>query len=333
MTDATNATIAQTNARKPRITIPCFLQVLSAMQFARLVPSPVQDACGMMVIAPSGTLKSQLLMHLQRCYPATCICDSNWHYGKLLKMREAFYNGAVRSIIIPELASIYAGDPRTGGRMEAMLQQLAGEGCISTNEADSRWQRYEMRASVFAAMTPAFAARKHQFWEEGFHRRFLWAHLAMENEEILLDYLTAGKQADLDPIRPIVEPPERFIPDTMSYNDRSFVRTLLSGQKVFGPNHTRFTFLWRTAAVLKWHFHRIRSKESWQETLRRFAVCLDERAALLVVPDEPQAMKYRKLTELAMLHHPRKRRKKPRSLAAAAGATVADTPPITEVKQ
>ena len=263
----------------------------------------------MMVVAPSGSLKSQLLMHLQRCYPSTCICDSNWHFGKLLKMKDAFYNGAVRSIVIPELASLYAGDPRTGGRMEAMLQQLAGEGCISTNSADSRWERYEMRASVFGAMTPAFATRKHPFWEEGFHRRFLWAHLAMENEEILLDYLTAGKQADLD-VRPIVEPPERFIPNTLDYADRSFVRTLLSSQKAFGPNHTRFTFLCRTAAVLKWHYHRINNKRDWKVTLKAFSVCLSENAALLVVPDEPESVKYRKKQEVSLLHQLATRAKK-----------------------
>jgi hypothetical protein len=329
MLSSPTTTIAQTNLKKPRITIPTFLGTLSAMHFARLVVSPVQDASGMMLVAPSGTLKSQLLMHLQRCYPSTCICDSNWHYGKLLKMREAFYNGAVRSIVIPELASIFAGDPRTGGRMEAMLQQLAGEGCISTNEADSRWQRYEMRATIFGAMTPAFAARKHQFWEEGFHRRFLWAHLAMENEEILLDYLTAGRQADLD-VRPIIEPPERFIPDTMTYSDRAFVRTLLSAQKAFGPNHTRFTFLCRTAAVLKWHLHRIGSRESWAKLLKDFSVCLDERAALLVVPDEPESMKYRKLSEIALLHKPKRHKKK-----AKANGLTHDEPtktPTTEAK-
>jgi hypothetical protein len=312
------ATIAASNKNKPRIAIPDFLEVISAMHFARLVVSPVQDASGLMVVAPSGTLKSQLLMHLQRCYPSTCVCDSNWHYGKLLRMKDAFYNGAIRSIVIPELASIYAGDPRTGGRMEAMLQQLAGEGCVSTNEADSRWERYEMRATVFGAMTPRFADRHNKLWEEGFHRRFFWAYLIMENEEILLDYLTAGKQADLD-VRPIVEPPERFIPDSLEYKDRAFIRSLLAGQKAFGPNHTRFTFLCRTAAVLKWHYHRIGARRSWQDTIKRFSVCLADKAALLVVPDEPQALRYRKKEEASLLNIARRRKskRKPKPVATA----------------
>lgn len=317
--------------KKPHITIPDFLEVLSALHFASMVPAPVQDASGLMLIAPSGSLKSQLLMHLQRAYPNSCICDSNWHYGKLLNMREAFYNGAIRSIVIPELASIYAGDPRTGGRMEAMLQQMAGEGSITTNEKDSRWERYEMRACVFAAMTPGFARRKHPFWEEGFHRRFLWVHLAMANEEVLLDYLTAGRQANLH-VSPIVEPPEHFIPDMLTYAEKRYVRGLLSEQKDFGPNHTRFTFLCRACSVLKWHYQRSNARKNWRDTIRRFSVCLSKHAALLVVPDEPQSMRYRKSEERQQLVSGRKKKTKkrrkslPQTEVKVNGAAGADYP-------
>jgi hypothetical protein len=320
---------------KPRITIPTFLHVYSAMHFARLVPAPIQDASGMMLVAPSGSLKSQLLMHLQRMYPTTCICDSNWHYGKLLKMRAAFYNGTFRSIVVPELASIYAGDPRTGGRMEQALQQLAGEGCVATNEKDSRWERYEMRVSVYGAMTPEFATRKHQFWEEGFHRRFLWAHLAMENEEVLLDYLTAGKQADIDvPI--IVEPPEKFIPDVLSYKEKMFVRELLGSQKDFGPNHTRYMFLCRTASVMKWHHQRTGSKLSWMKVLKDFSVCLSSRAALLIVPEEPDAVAYRKVQEKIALKaqiEPIKKEKKPHAIRSKAKVKRLEKVPRTAKKK
>jgi hypothetical protein len=297
------------NSDKPRIAIPDFLMTLSAMHFGRLVPSPVQDAGGLMVTAPSGALKSQLLMHLQRTYPTTCVCDSNWHYGKLMKMRASFYNGTIRSIVVPEMASIYAGDPRTSGRIEQALQQLAGEGCHATHERDSRWERYEMRASVFAALTPDFASMHNKRWEEGFHRRFVWAFLAMENEEVLMDYLTAGKQADLySP--PIIEPPERFIPDTLKYEDRMYVRSLLGSQKGFGPNHTRFVFLCRTAAVLKWHFQRTGNRQSWRELMKRFAATLSEDAALLSIPDEPTSMTFRKSEEKKLLRAAKPKRKK-----------------------
>jgi hypothetical protein len=295
---------------RPRITIPDFLDVLSALHFASLVPCPVRDASGLMLIAPSGTLKSQLLMYLNRAYPNSCICDSNWHYGKLLEMRESFYNGRVRSIVIPELSSVYAGDPRTGSRMEAMLQQMAGEGSLTTNEADSRFERYEMRATIFAAMTPGWVKKKHRYWVEGFHRRFLWAHLAMENEEVLLDYLMAGKQVDLH-VFPIVEPSEGFVPDEISYQEKRIIRSMLLGQKDFGPHHTRFMLMCRAAAVLKWHYHRTGSRKTWLETFQRFAVCLSkESAALLTIPDEPNALKFRKEQEHQQLESQRRRKKK-----------------------
>lgn len=298
-------------ASGPHITIPAFLEGLSALHFARLVPSPIQDASGLMLIAPSGSLKSQLLMHLQRAYPSSCIADSNWHYGKLLKMKAAFYNGTIRSIVVPEMSSIYAGDPRTGGRIEAMFMQMAGEGSVATNEKDSRWERYEMRGTIFAAMTPDFASLKHQFWEQGFHRRFLWAHLAMENEEVLLDYLTANKQADMS-VPLMVEPPEHYIPSILDYKERMFIRDLLSPQKDFGPNHTRFAFLCRAGSALKWHYEQIRSKKSWKETFKEFAACLGRKAALLVIPPEPISVQYRKKMQRDAYKKqaPKKRKKK-----------------------
>jgi hypothetical protein len=282
---------------KPTIEVNDFLEVYCALHFASLVPGPIQDASGMMLVAPSGGMKSSLLMILSTLYPESCICDSNWYYGKLIKMRSAFYNGGKRSIVIPELASLYAGDPRTGGRMEQMLQQLAGEGSITTQEADSRWERYEMRAQVFAAMTPEFARKKNRDWEEGFHRRFLWAHLAMQNDEVLLDYLTAWKRAEIEVSQPIIEPAQKTIPDLLNYGDKMKIRKMLEAQKDFGPNHTRFVFLCRALSVLKWHYRRIGSKKIAMETLKRFSVCLSDHAALLVIPEEPTAVKYRRNEE------------------------------------
>lgn len=236
-------------------------------------------------------------MVLSSLYPDTCVCDSNWYYGKLLKMRGAFYNGGKRSIVIPELQSIYAGDPRTGTRMEQMLQQMAGEGSISTQETDSRWERYEMRAQIFAAMTPEFATKKNRGWEEGFHRRFLWVHLAMQNDEILMDYLTAWRRAEIEVSQPMIEPAQKYIPDLLDYREKMKVRRMLEAQKDFGPNHTRFVFLCRALSVLKWHYRRIGSKKKAFDTLKRFSVCLSKHAALLVIPEEKTAARYRRQEE------------------------------------
>lgn len=282
---------------KPTIKINDFLEVLCAMHFAMLVPSPIQDASGLMLVAPSGSLKSSLLMALSTLYPETCVCDSNWYYGKLLKMRGAFYNGGKRSIIIPELSSIYAGDPRTGGRMEQMLQQMSGEGSVATQAQDSRWERYEMRAQVFAAMTPEFAQKKNQGWEEGFHRRFLWAHMAMENDEVLMDYLTAWKRAEIEVSQPMIEPAQKVIPNLLNYREKMEIRKILEPQKDFGPNHTRYVFTCRALSALKWHYRRINAHRNAMDTFKRFAVCLSNQAALLVVPEEKAATRYRQQVE------------------------------------
>jgi hypothetical protein len=46
----------------PKITIEDFLEVLCGMHFASLVPGPIEDASGLMVVGPSGSLKSSLLI-------------------------------------------------------------------------------------------------------------------------------------------------------------------------------------------------------------------------------------------------------------------------------
>lgn len=283
--------------RKPTITVDTFMEVLCALHFAMLVESPINDSSGLMLIAPSGSLKTSLLMTIPNLYPNSTVCDSNWYYGKLVKMKSLFYNRTARSIVIPELSSVYSGDPRTGGRMEQILQQMAGEGSVATNERDTRWERYEMRAQVFAAMTPEFAAKKHPSWEEGFHRRFLWAHIAMKNEEVLMDYLTDWRRAELEISQPIVEPAQGFIPNLLTYEDKMTIRGLLESQKDFGPNHTRFVFMCRALSVLKWHYKRIGSKKSALKTMRDFSVCLSKRAALLIIPIDETATNYRQQLE------------------------------------
>lgn len=275
----------------PHITLSDFMEVLCALHFASLVVGPIDDNSGLMLVAPSGSLKSSLLMALGNMYSETCVCDSNWYYGKLLKQKALFYNRTRRSLIIPELSSIYAGDPRTGGRMEQMLQQMSGEGSQNTNSTKN--DRYEMRAQVFAAMTPEFEKKKEEGWEEGFRRRFLWVHLAMENDEILLDYLTAWRRAEIELSQPIIEPAQKRIPNMVTYHERQVIRKLLEPQKDFGPNHTRFVFLCRGLAVLKWHYQRVRINRNALDTVKRFAVCLSKDAALLTIPEEESAIKFK----------------------------------------
>jgi hypothetical protein len=286
-----------TDAHKPTVTVDTFMEVLCALHFAMLVPGPINDASGLMLVAPSGSLKTSLLMTIPNLYPNSTVCDSNWYYGKLIKMKAVFYNRTARSIVIPELSSVYSGDPRTGGRMEQILQQMAGEGSMATNERDTRWERYEMRAQIFAAMTPEFAAKKHPAWEEGFHRRFLWAHIAMKNEEVLLDYLTNWRRAELEVSQPIVEPAQGTIPNVLTYEEKMQIRDMLESQKDFGPNHTRFVFLCRALSVLKWHYKRIGSKKLAIKTIEDFSVCLSKKAALLTIPEDQTAIDYRKKIE------------------------------------
>lgn len=279
----------------PHITLADFMEVLCALHFASLVQGPIDDNSGLMLVGPSGSLKSSLLMTLGNLYPETCVCDSNWYYGKLLKQKQLFYNRSRRSLIIPELSSIYAGDPRTGGRMEQMLQQMSGEGSQNTNSEKN--DRYEMRAQVFAALTPEFEKKKSEGWEEGFRRRFLWAHIAMANDEVLLDYLTAWRRAEIEVSQPIIEPAQKRIPNLVTYHERQVIRKLLEPQIDFGPNHTRFVFLCRALSVLKWHYERVKINRSALETIRRFSVCLGKNAALLIIPEEKSAIKFKQEEE------------------------------------
>jgi hypothetical protein len=270
----------------PRLHVQDFLEILCCLHLSSYVPSPIEDAGGFMLIAPSGSMKSSLLAIVNNLYPARCVIDSNWYYSKLLKMAPAFYNRSIRSIIIPELSSIYAGDPRTGARIEAMLQQMAGEGCFSTNEDDSRFQKYEMRATVFGAMTPEFWSRKNKDtrWQEGFHRRFIWGFLAPEDDDVLMDYLQAWRRAEIELSQPPQEPAQQFIPDTLTYEEKGILRKILKPQSNFGPSHARFVVFCKAIAVLKWHYKRMKINKNAIETAKRFSLCLGDKAALLIIP-------------------------------------------------
>lgn len=269
---------------KPKVPISDFMDMLCALHFSSYVPSPIQDAGGIAVVGPSGSLKSTTITSISNLYPSKCICDSNWYFGKLVKMGGSFYNRSIRSIIVPELSSIYAGDPRTSGRIENMFQQMAGEGSYSTNESDSRFCRYEMRATIFFALTPEFASKMNKKWEEGFHRRFLWAFIAMESDEILLDYLISWRRAEIEISKPIMEPATGVIPDLLSDKEKRKVSDLLVNQKVFGPNHTRFVVFSKAISVLRWHYKRMGIKRDAMETAEIFSGCLSEKAALLIIP-------------------------------------------------
>lgn len=272
------------NVDKPLIGVDDFMEMTCALHFSSYVPSPILDAGGMMIVAQSGSLKSSLLTAVSNLYPSKSICDSNWYFSKLTKLSGSFYNRSIRSIIIPELASLYVGDPRTAGRMEQVFQQMAGEGCFSLNDVDSRFARYEMRATIFGALTPEFAAKKHKQWEEGFHRRFLWAHLAMENDDILLDYLIRWKRLELEMSMPIAEPADGVIPDLLTEKEKRKIKDMLLDQAAFGPNHTRFVVFCKATSVLRWHYRRMKIKKEAMETARRFAGCLSDKAAILIIP-------------------------------------------------
>jgi hypothetical protein len=255
------------------------LEAICAIHLSSYVESPVQDRGGLMIVGPAGVLKTTFLDILDE-YP-NAVCSSNLNTQTVVKMLPEAVNGSLRSIVIPDLQAIYAGDPRTSARLEQMIMQLTGEGSRGPSWADSRFQKFKSRCAIFGAMTPDHFERYSNRWEaSGFLRRFLWASYSLSDPEVLMNAIEQWKRADLGAISslPVPQiPGSRSIPDSLTRDERRSIRLWLKHQP--GPHEIQFSMLCRATAALRWSYQQQRVKLNALDTMRAFAETLQKDAA------------------------------------------------------
>ena len=263
------------------VPVESMLEAICAIHMASYVDSPVKDRGGLMLIGPPGVLKTSLLDVVGDNYH-NAISASNLNTTTLLKMQQEFHAGTMRTLILPDVQAIYAGDPRTAGRLEQALMQLAGEGNRGASWQDSRHQRFKSRCTIFGAITIKHYEKMAENWEaSGFLRRFLWSAYSLADPDILMDAIEKWTRADIGSIRVPALPANHSIPDSLSDDERRQIRSWLKHQP--GPHEIQFALLCRATSALRWHYANRRIKKNAIETMREFARTLSKDAALLRV--------------------------------------------------
>jgi len=257
------------------------IETVCGIHLSSYVRSPVSDRGGLMLVGPPGALKTTFLDVLDHYHNS--IATSNWNTTTLVQMLPQMVNGGIRSIVIPDMHAIYAGDPRTAARFEAMIMQLAGEGTRGASWQDSRHQKFISRCTVLGAMTSKHFERHSKGWEDsGLLRRFLWCSYALADPDVLMRALDTWQRADIGSIAAPMLPADTVIEDTLTSAERQQIRSWLKHQPT--PHEIQYALLCRTASALRWCYRTAKVKRDAMKTVRAFAETLQRNAALVTIP-------------------------------------------------
>lgn len=261
------------------------LEAICALHLASYVDGPVKDRGGAMLVGPPGMLKTTFLDVLDLNYH-NVLSASNLNTTTLLKLQGQFFNGTMRSIILPDLQAMYAGDPRTAARLEQAIMQLAGEGNRGASWQDSRFQKFKARCAVFGALTQKHFEQMSNRWEEsGFLRRFLWCGISLADPEALMNAIEDWQRAELGTIKIPDTPGNSVIPESLTKDERRQIRSWLKYQP--GPHEIQMSLMCRAASALRWHYKMHRIKANAMDTMREFAETLQRDAARVVIEKGP----------------------------------------------
>jgi hypothetical protein len=268
-----------------RVSVNTLVEGICAIHMASYVSAPYKDRGGLMLVGPPGVLKTTLLDVLDDNYH-NALSISNSFMGTMKNLQSAFYNGQVRSLCFPDLQSIYAGDPRTAGRIEQMMMQLSGEATRTIGgDSDARYAKFKGYCTIFACMTDTFFASRAAKWEgSGFLRRFLWSSYTLADPEILIRAITQWTRADLGAYRIPEIPTNIYIKENLTHTERREVLSWLRHQPV--PHEIQYQVMCKAICALRWHYERIGYKRDAMQTMHEFSETLQRDAALLVIPEQ-----------------------------------------------
>jgi len=277
--------------KQPTVPVEDMVQGICAIHLSSYVQSPYRDRGGLMIVGPAGVLKTTMLDVLDDNYH-NALSISNAYMQTMRKMAPAFYNNQIRSLSFPDIQSIYAGDPRTSGRIEQMMMQLSAEATRTiAGDQDSRFSKFKGYCTIFGAMTPEFYQQHIERWEgSGFMRRFLWSTYTLSDPDVLMRAIERWCRADMGSIRPPALPTSGIIQDTLDTKERIIIRSWLRYQP--GPHELQFQVLCKATAALRWWYRKIKLRKDAMDTMASFALTLGHDAALLEFPpqfyDEPE---------------------------------------------
>jgi hypothetical protein len=257
------------------------IEALCACHLAAYVPAPVEDRGGVMLVGPPGALKTTFLSALETYH--NTLTASAINTQTLMRSQEDLCSGAIRSIIVPDINALYAGDPRTAARVESTLMQLAGEGTRGASWQDTRHQHFVARATIFGAMTSTHFERHAKSWEDsGFLRRFLWVRYTLADADVLMRALEHWNRAEFGAFAAPALPASNVIPDSLTQAERAAIRSWLKYQP--RPHEIQYTLLCRAASALRWCYKTVKSKKNAMSTMKAFSMTLQRNAAIVSLP-------------------------------------------------
>lgn len=266
------------------VPVICLLEMLCAVHLSSYVESPFKDAGGLMIVGPPGMMKSTGLDILDANY-ADALSLTDINAQMLNKLRNKISQGAVRTLVLPELSKLYERNPATAANVEGTLRALVSEGFAAASYEDATLQRYKVRATVIAALVPSFRDKNMERWDDsGFARRFLWSMLRLQRPDVLEDAVEEWKLVDfgLTQVPPVPTP--AVIPNLTTKVERAELRRMLKTQPP--PHAAQFQMLAKSLAVLKWWKRNQRkgdSKYDAFDTVCYFARSLGKHGGTLVV--------------------------------------------------
>jgi hypothetical protein len=247
------------------------VEVLNAVHLSRYVQTPYIQRGGLMLVAPPASLKSSSLSFLME-YPSVMMI-SDLNVQSFNTMRGDIVSGRTSTLVFSDLEKLYQRHSSVSTNLEGHIKAIADEGFRRPSFQDQRAVCIPAHASVIACMTENFYEKKISQWlNDGFARRFIWCHYALENPELILDALDAGKLIALSDRKfsPVI-PADRRIDMEITKEESIFIARLL---RFHHQRETPTILMRKIVAVLKWKF-----RKDWKAILTDFAPSLSHQGA------------------------------------------------------
>lgn len=260
------------------------LEVLCAAHLSTYVDSPFAERGGLMLVGPPGALKSTFLDVLDGQYhDAVTMSDINAR--SLVDLRDQISTGAIKTLVLPELAKIYERHESTAKNVEGTLRAMTAEGFQAASFEDQRVSRLRARAMVIAGMTPKTREKNFTGWEEsGFNRRFLWCLIRLKDPEVLVRAVLEWKKLIFQVEHMPRAPVSGSIPYQVTREQQMVFRGWVKYQPG-GSSALHMQMIVKIYCVLQWWYIQIDNGRDAMATLCRFAEGLGRHGAEVDVPE------------------------------------------------
>ncbi|MGH3589548.1 MAG: hypothetical protein ACRDRF_00725 [Pseudonocardiaceae bacterium] len=231
-----------------------------------------------------AALKSTFVGVLDKQYHDV-VMYSDLNVKTLTQVRDQMATGAIRTLVLPELAKLYQRNPGTASNIEGTLQALVAEGFTAASFEDARVNRLKARAVVIGALTPSTQQDHFDMWESsGFNRRFLWPLIRLADSSALTQAVVDWELIDFR-ITHVPRAPIGLekIPNITTRKERSYLMSVVKYQP--GGDHAlQLQMMVKILAVLRWWYGEIQDKRDPLETIDSFSKALGREGAEIVVP-------------------------------------------------